>query len=138
VTDSVPPIVIGSDQALAKKHTDWAIFNTRFASERTLMAALRTALSLISFGFTIYKFFESVHTTAGTSPLRVNGPRRLGITLVAIGIFVLVFGALQHWHYLKELRRETNLSFPFSISLVASVLLAITGIVVFVTILNRL
>ncbi len=38
--------------------TRLAVDRTRLAHERTLMAWVRTATSLISFGFTIYKFFE--------------------------------------------------------------------------------
>ena len=38
--------------------TDLALRRTFMAYERTLMAWIRTATSLISFGFTIYKFFE--------------------------------------------------------------------------------
>jgi inner membrane protein YidH len=34
---------------------------TDFAAERTLMAWIRTSLSLISFGFTIYQFFSYLH-----------------------------------------------------------------------------
>ena len=37
--------------------TRLAIQRTRLASERTLMAWIRTATSLIGFGFTIFKFF---------------------------------------------------------------------------------
>ena len=37
--------------------TELAIDRTFLAHERTLMAWVRTAISLISFGFTIYKFF---------------------------------------------------------------------------------
>ncbi len=38
--------------------TALAVERTRLAHERTLMAWVRTSVSLISFGFTIYKFFE--------------------------------------------------------------------------------
>lgn len=38
--------------------TKLAFERTNLAHERTLMAWVRTATSLISFGFTIYKFFQ--------------------------------------------------------------------------------
>ncbi len=38
--------------------TTLAVDRTRLAYERTLMAWIRTATSLITFGFTIYKFFQ--------------------------------------------------------------------------------
>jgi putative membrane protein len=124
---------------VAKKHADWSAINTRFGSERTLMAAVRTSLSLIGFGFTIYKVFESFRQSMGDAgPVRVNSPRRLGMTLVSLGVFVLVAGAWQHWLFLRELKRETDQAFPWSISLTVSVLMALTGVVVFVTILVRL
>ena len=123
----------------AKKPSNWSVLSTRLASERTLMAALRTSLSLIGFGFTIYKFFEAMRTTLGEGgPIRVHGPRRLGLTLVALGVLVLVGGACQHWLFLKRLRKETGQEFPVSVSLIAAVLLALTGVVVFVTILVRI
>lgn len=137
--ESLPAASIVANDALAKKHTDWAAFNTRFGSERTMMAVLRTSLSLISFGFTIYKVFESVtHSMGDISPFRVKGPRRFGMTLVGIGLFVLVAGGWQHWLFLRELRREANVQFPWSVSLTAAFLLAITGVVVFVLILVRI
>jgi uncharacterized membrane protein YidH (DUF202 family) len=37
---------------------DLSIKRTRLSYDRTLMAWIRTATSLISFGFTIYKFFD--------------------------------------------------------------------------------
>ena len=39
-------------------NTDLAFERTVLAHERTLMAWVRTAVSMISFGFTIYKFFQ--------------------------------------------------------------------------------
>ncbi len=40
---------------------DMARLRTSMASDRTLMAWVRTALSMISFGFTIYKFFQYLY-----------------------------------------------------------------------------
>lgn len=134
MSESLPSAAIVSDDRLARKHTDWAAFNTRFAAERTLMAAVRTSLSLISFGFTIYKFFEAM---GESSPLHVKGPRRLGLTLVVIGILVLVAGGWQYVGFMKALKSESGIEFPWSISLGAATLLALTGLVVFVVILIR-
>jgi len=45
--------------------TKLAIERTRLAHERTLMAWVRTATSLISFGFTVYKFFQYLRESQG-------------------------------------------------------------------------
>lgn len=50
--------------------TQLAVERTRLAHERTLMAWVRTAASLISFGFTIYKFFQYMR---GNRPDVVDG-----------------------------------------------------------------
>ena len=124
---------------MAKRRTDWSALNTRFGSERTLMAAVRTSLSLIGFGFTIYKFFESIRESIGAgNVIRVNGPRRLGGTLVSLGIFILIAAAWQHWHFLRELQHETDQKFPWSISLTTAIMLTLTGVILLVTILVRI
>ena len=45
-------------------NTDLAFERTMLAHERTLMAWIRTATSMISFGFTIYKFFQELNKTS--------------------------------------------------------------------------
>jgi hypothetical protein len=47
---------------------------TRLAHDRTLMAWVRTATSLISFGFTIYKFFQYMQEKGTPSQHRLFGP----------------------------------------------------------------
>ena len=123
---------------MAKERTNWSALNTRFGSERTLMAVVRTSLSLITFGFTIYKGFELLRRAMGGTLLREQAPFRFGITLVSIGIVILVAGTYQHWFFLRELRKETNQKFPMSVSLLTAILLGLTGLVLFVTILARL
>jgi len=124
---------------MVKERTDWSAVNTRFASERTLMAVVRTSLSLISFGFTIYKVFEALrHAMEGPRVLPEHAPQRLGLTLVTIGIVILVAGSYQHWFFMKELRKETNQKFPRSVSLLTAILLGLTGMVLFMMILAHL
>ena len=52
--------------------TRLAVERTRLAHERTLMAWVRTATSLISFGFTIYKFFEFESGRGAAAPRAVS------------------------------------------------------------------
>jgi putative membrane protein len=47
-----------STAPLKPDSTELAVDRTWLAHERTLMAWVRTATSMISFGFTIYKFFQ--------------------------------------------------------------------------------
>jgi putative membrane protein len=125
--------------SLAKQRTDWAALRTRLGSERTMMAAIRTSLSLIGFGFTIVTFFEAVRKATGDAgPVRVYSPRRMGLTLVSLGIFVMIAFAVQHWLFLKKLRKDSDLPFPWSVSMTAAAGLALIGIIAFVTILVRI
>ena len=66
---------------IAKKldsSTQLAVDRTRLAYERTLMAWIRTATSLITFGFTIYKFFEIELSRGGLARSdQLIGPTRI-------------------------------------------------------------
>ena len=46
--------------ALAVERTDWALDRTYMAADRTLMAWVRTSISMIGFGFTLYKFLQYI------------------------------------------------------------------------------
>ena len=71
---------------LAEERTDLAFERTIIASERTLMAWIRTCLSMIGFGFTIYKFFQyQAEEIAAGNIRRPQAPRNLGLTLIALG-----------------------------------------------------
>ncbi|MGB0122630.1 MAG: DUF202 domain-containing protein, partial [Silvibacterium sp.] len=64
---------------LAEQRTDLAMRRSIMASERTLMAWIRTALSMIGFGFTIYKFFQYLpEDIAAGKVARPQTPRNLG------------------------------------------------------------
>src|SRR5271163_1231092 len=87
---------------LAEERTDLAVQRTIIAAERTLMAWIRTALSMIGFGFTIYKFFQyqADEIAAGTIK-RPQAPRNLGMSLIALGTLALVAAAWQHRVFLN-------------------------------------
>jgi uncharacterized membrane protein YidH (DUF202 family) len=80
-----------------------AIDRTRLAAERSLMAWIRTALSMIAFGFTIYKFLQAMHAQSPVPVLRPNAPRNVGLLLVGIGTFAVAIACIQHWNYVRKL-----------------------------------
>lgn len=84
--------------------THLAMERTRVAYERTMMAWIRTATSLITFGFSVYKFFEL--EMKGTLPEpEFIGPRGFGLALIGIGMLALLLGTLEHRRDLAALRR---------------------------------
>ena len=118
---------------LAEERTDLAIDRTLLAAERNLMAWIRTALSMISFGFGIYKFFQFV--PEGTAPGlhgRPNSSRNLGLTLIALGTGALVAATWQHRDFLRKVglshKRHTSLSFVMAIAVVLVGLITFYGV----------
>lgn len=103
---------------------------TRMAAERTLMAWLRTSLSMISFGFTIYKFLQAIHEQNTMSVLRSHTPRNVGLSLIGIGTFALIIACFQHVKYLRKLNLEKG-STLWDLALVVSGLIALLGFLMF-------
>ena len=81
-------------------HFSW--LRTRMSLERTLMSWVRTAISLIGFGFTIVQFFERFQDMQGVAPgIRPMAPRLFGLALILCGIGALAISA---WQYRTSLR----------------------------------
>jgi putative membrane protein len=76
-------------RATADSHFSW--IRTRLAIENTLMAYMRTAASLIGFGFAIVQFFHRMEDLPGIGPARfVDAPRHLGLALILCGVMSMV------------------------------------------------
>ncbi len=119
---------------LSERRTDLATRRTLIAAERTLMAWIRTAISMIGFGFTIFKFFQYVPEQLASGTVRhPEAPRNLGLTLVALGTLALGAAAFQHRSLLKDIglsqiRHVWSISFAVAIAVVFIGLLAFWGI----------
>lgn len=82
--------------------TELAFARTRVAYERTMMSWIRTATSLITFGFSIYKFFQ-LEEFGQQQRNYLIGPRQFAFMLVSIGLVSLVLATLEHRRNLREL-----------------------------------
>jgi putative membrane protein len=87
--------------------TELARERSRDATERTLMAWIRTALALIGFGFGIGKaqdYLEMIH------PGRINDPilgvRIFGGAFIALGVLAVLMAVIQYRHRLSQIRQE--------------------------------
>ena len=97
----------GDRTHLADERTRLAVDRTRLAHERTLMAWVRTATSLISFGFTIYKFFQGMHDAEKLPVVRrLFGPREFGIAMISLGVGALILATIQHRVEMRALADE--------------------------------
>jgi putative membrane protein len=102
---------------------------TRLAYERTLLAWIRTATGLITFGFSIYKFFDLQHAAMGVAlPARLFGAREFAILSIAIGLAALGLATLEHSLHIRRLR-TLNVQVPRSLAGVFAALISIFGVV---------
>jgi putative membrane protein len=117
--------------------TKLAVERTRLAYERTLMAWVRTATSLISFGFTIYKFFQYLRQDGSADrPPQLLGTRHFALLMIVIGLVALVVATIQHRQSLRALRAEYH-DVPYSLATVMAALIGLLGIVGLLSVIFR-
>lgn len=111
--------------------SDLGQMRTIMAADRTLMAWIRTSLSMLSFGFTIYKFLQALADKDQIA--QSDSPQRVGLFLAGMGVAAIVLGTLGYWTTLRDLQRveEFRLGRPV---LIMALLMSIAGIALFVSI----
>jgi putative membrane protein len=117
------------------QNTQLALQRSFLATERTLMAWIRTSISMIGFGFTLAKLFQSL---AGSNVL-VRGPagrvwtaEGVGMLLVSLGTFALIVAVFDHRHQLKQLQ-EGGLGPRFSLTMTVASVLAVLGVMALIS-----
>ncbi len=107
--------------------------NTRFDYDRTwlayeqaMQAWIRTALSLIAFGFSVYKLVGIIDRNPADEKYLV-GTHAFGFILVAIGFVALAIATIEYRQSIKVLREEYGQS-PRSTSVFFAGLIAVLGI----------
>lgn len=122
---------------MASERTDLAIERTILANDRTLMAWIRTAVSLISFGFTIYKFMQEFRKDEhAPRPDTFFTPRIVGMMLIGIGFLGLSFALIQYRSDMKRLRALSDLM-SRSLTPVFAMLILVLGLMLFFAALFR-
>ena len=81
-----------------------------FAAERTLLAWVRTGLTIMAFGFVVARFGLFLRLLAAQQPgaLAYTGNRHdlsnvVGIALILVGTACMILGAIQHRSYVATL-----------------------------------
>jgi putative membrane protein len=112
------------------QNTQLALQRSFLAAERTLMAWIRTSISMIGFGFTVAKLFESLaeaHVLIKGPAGRVWTAEGVGMVLISLGTFALVIAVFDHRRELKLLQRA-GLQPRFSLTMAVASILAILGV----------
>lgn len=102
------------------------------SNERTYLAYLRTAVSLMTFGIAINRFSIFLETSNRTPEARRLGSRlvaseQLGIGMVLIGIALLAWAAIHYSLVLRQINRQSFRARPRSI-LILTTLVMISGL----------
>ena len=131
---------------LSSNRTSLSFDRTRMSSDSSLMSTLRTSLSLIGFGFTIYKVLGQ---TAGVLPRASETARNLGLAMLALGVALLAAGIVNHATYDRGLAARRRRLYDAGLmhsapqyrvapSYVAAVLLLMIGLAAIASIAFRL
>ncbi len=123
---------VRSTNDLAEERTELAARRTALAADRSLMAWVRTGLSMIGFGFTIYKFLQGFG-----SEIRPNAARNAGLFLIGLGTVSVLFGCIDYWQFGRGLRRTRGRAMR-TFPLLMAGLVVLLGIALFVGALTRL
>jgi putative membrane protein len=117
------------------RSTQLALERTRAAYERTMMAWIRTATSLITFGFSIYKFFQ-LEVPRRAEADHLIGPRQFALILVSIGLVSLLLATLEFRQNVRKLGPQ-DADNPRSLAVIVAALLSGLGVIALLLMIFR-
>lgn len=114
--------------------SDLGATRTVLAADRTLMAWIRTSLSMLSFGFTIYKFLQGL--ADGGQIAKTDSPQHIGMFLAATGTIAMALGTVSYWTTLHDVARVEKFRLGRSVLAIA-LLMCVAGVALFTAIATR-
>jgi putative membrane protein len=116
------PHLTGAQPGPLGDRTGLALDRTLMALDRTLMAWVRTGTSLISFGFTVYKFFQYLREGQPAGQVeQLMTPRRFALVMIAMGVGALIVATVEHVRQRTTLITRYHAYGPFHHSLAIKV-----------------
>ncbi|MDJ0594930.1 MAG: DUF202 domain-containing protein [Pleurocapsa sp. MO_226.B13] len=128
---------------LAERRTELAKFRNRAAADRTLMAWMRTCLSLIGFGFGIPTLVYTLQKSTIGQDMDLKPERAsiiLGLAFITTGLFGMSTALMTHYRMLKSIA-EDNYTYDnkvFDSTAIASVALLCIGLVSFIAVVIQI
>lgn len=116
--------------------TGLALARTVLASDRTLLAWVRTSLSLMTFGFTLYKAFDALHKSGAINGnWDPAGARHFGLVLITFATVMMAWQTISHYRTISRFSKAIGRRIPITSTLVAGGAVALFGMVALVDIL---
>jgi putative membrane protein len=108
---------------------------TYISYEQSMMTWIRTAITLITFGFTIYKFFQ-LELPGRAEKSHLVGPREFALILVALGLISLAMATLEHRRCQQLIKKQWP-DAPWSLALWLAAMISILGTIAFLLMIFR-
>jgi putative membrane protein len=114
----------------------------RAAYDRTLMAWIRTAISLIGFGFAIAKSYEYIQMDemekTGRFIDQIHAPLWFGMSFILLGMLCILGGVIQYVKVVKQIQTgEFTYGEPRPLAKIIALILLIIGFFALITIFQR-
>jgi putative membrane protein len=116
--------------------TKLAYERTRVAYERTMQAWIRTATSLITFGFSVYKFFQ-IERPPNFKQGPIIGSQEFGEILVLLGLGSLVIATIEYRGRIREVEAQYPHKKHLSLSVYLAGAMSLLGLLALISMFYR-